>query len=446
MKTIATLSKVLAVLFCVSCTSGNPDMGPVIPAENASEYVVFAWNDLGMHCLNPTYDVAVILPPYNTVESQVVKRGNPPQLVTDAVVGYELADNTFSYGKGDYGQFWDNMDALFHTTKAHDVGLAGKGLSGTMDWDAAAGVYRVVGIPVVPRTDSAPTVRAPYQQALILAKTSGGTTLASTKATVPTSDEINCAKCHGTGTPTSAFNDILVKHDDANSTSLTTSKPVLCASCHSSPALGTPINGTIPYLSKAIHGFHSTEGATCLDCHPGETTKCNRSLAHATTDVNCQSCHGTMDQVAASIPARIPWVHEPKCSDCHTSSTGTTPTTGVAGSASAIPEVDTNLTLYRNATGHGGLRCTACHGSPHAMVPSREAIDNYQAVSYQGKAVTIGSCAACHSKSRGEGASEFMEKHGGTNPEEYSACAVCHTAVPSGNTTLWPHDFKWKAR
>ena len=43
-----------------------------------SEYVVFAWNDLGMHCLNPTYDELVILPPYNTVNVQVVKRGNPP--------------------------------------------------------------------------------------------------------------------------------------------------------------------------------------------------------------------------------------------------------------------------------------------------------------------------------------------------------------------------------
>jgi hypothetical protein len=32
-------------------------------------YIVFAWNDLGMHCLNPTYDSAVILPPYNTVWS-----------------------------------------------------------------------------------------------------------------------------------------------------------------------------------------------------------------------------------------------------------------------------------------------------------------------------------------------------------------------------------------
>ena len=71
------------------------------------EYVVFAWNDLGMHCLNPTYDTAVILPPYNTVWAQVIKRGNPPQIVTtDLSVEYRILNNTYSYGKRNYGQFW----------------------------------------------------------------------------------------------------------------------------------------------------------------------------------------------------------------------------------------------------------------------------------------------------------------------------------------------------
>ena len=33
------------------------------PPFYTDAYVVFAWNDLGMHCLNPSYDKAVILPP-----------------------------------------------------------------------------------------------------------------------------------------------------------------------------------------------------------------------------------------------------------------------------------------------------------------------------------------------------------------------------------------------
>jgi len=36
-----------------------------LPTEITGDYSVFAWNDLGMHCLNPTYDKLVILPPYN---------------------------------------------------------------------------------------------------------------------------------------------------------------------------------------------------------------------------------------------------------------------------------------------------------------------------------------------------------------------------------------------
>jgi hypothetical protein len=67
------------------------------------EYVVFAWNDLGMHCLNPTYDKAVILPPYNTLWAQVVKKGGEPTIVTSGItVEYRIIGNTYSYGKRQY--------------------------------------------------------------------------------------------------------------------------------------------------------------------------------------------------------------------------------------------------------------------------------------------------------------------------------------------------------
>ena len=450
---------VLAFSSCVhSAASGSSN--PITPAAESKDYVVFAWNDLGMHCLNPTYDTLVILPPYNTVDVQVVKRGNPPELMSGAAVTveYSIVDNTYSYGKGAYGQFWDKYTDLFPApAPAHNIGMTGKGLSGPMDWvplnvDGGDGVYRAQGIPVVPRTNSAPTVRAPYQQALILVKSSSGTELARTMTTVPTSDEINCAKCHSPGgTVTETFQDILAAHDSAESTSLSNSTPVLCASCHGSPALGAAKQSEIPYLSAAIHGYHATKGASCLDCHPGETTKCNRSIAHSTsTGGTCENCHGTMAQVAGSITSsgRVPWATEPKCADCHTSSTGTTPMTATAGSASAIAQADTGNALYRNAKGHGGVACTACHGSPHSMVPSREAKDNYQAIAYQGKATTIGSCAACHRNSHGEGSGEFMEIHGGASPETDSACGVCHTGFGSSasTTTSWPHRFQWKAR
>jgi hypothetical protein len=457
-KRLLCLFAVLMASCSVASTGGSDTGAGAAPAASEAAYIVLAWNDLGMHCLNPTYDSAVILPPFNTVQAQVVKRGENPRLLdaSDGIsVQFKLVDNSTSSNKGSYGQFWTNLQALFGVTRSKDVGVGGlfgfkdQGLTGTREWDGVARTFRAEGIPVVPVSDTG--AWSPYQQVIVTVKDKGGATIAETKAMVPTSDEINCAKCHAPGATTKqTFEDILAKHDAAAATTLSSSEPVLCASCHGSPVLGATSQGSSGmYLSRAVHGFHSSIASPpgCYDCHPGILTKCSRSMAHSTGTVSCTSCHGDLAHVATSIVSgRTPWVSEPKCGDCHKSSGAATLTSVVSGPASTIPEVDTGTALYRNAAGHGGLACTACHSSPHAMIPSREAKDNYQAVAYQGKAVTIGSCGACHSTSKGQGSGEFMETHGGTNPEERSACAVCHTAVPSGDTGLWPHKYGWRTR
>jgi hypothetical protein len=389
-----------------------------------STYVVFAWNDLGMHCLNPTYDQLVILPPYNNLKVQVVKRGKVPTVVTSGLtVSYSIDHNTYSVGKENYGQFWLNSQKLFGVKLAPNMGLTGNGLSGKMK--VMPGFFSADGIPVVPVYDSG--VEDPYQQAIITVKDAGGRVVATTKTTIPTSNEINCAKCHGVD----AFNDILAKHDLSHGTNLMASKPVLCASCHGSPVLGTTTPGVM-YLSQAIHGFHANKGATCYDCHPGAVTKCSRSARHTAADGNCMACHGSMANVASTIVAgRVPWENEPKCVTCHT---------GVAG-------VDTGTELYKNAHGHGNLFCSACHGSPHAMVPSLNAKDNYQELQYQGATrpvKTIGSCGICHRSSRGgSDMKEFTQRHAGTSPETRMACNTCHTGVTT-ETSKWPHAFQWK--
>lgn len=416
-------------IILIGCpTSNNNNNTP----SQTEEYVVFAWNDLGMHCLNPTYDTAVILPPYNNLFVQVVQKGNPPKVVTAGLtVSYRLLNNTYSYGKRDYGQFWDYCSQLFGITLAANTGLnlvdsnVHNGLSG--DMLAKTDYFVADGIPLTPVDDA--LAWNPYQVAEITVKNSTGTVVAQTQATVPTSDELNCGRCHGTN----AFANILNKHDDEERTSLFNSKPVLCAKCHGSPALGQTGRGSSGmYLSEAIHTLHSETNAACYDCHPGALTKCNRSLKHTADDGNCTTCHGNLTQVGGTITSnqRIPWVNEPKCATCHVN----------------IAEVDTGTALYRNSKGHGSLYCEACHSSPHAMVPSREASDNYQAMQYQSKAKTIGSCGACHNSSRGiQDLSEFASEHGGTNYERKNACHICHTAV-STDTTKWPHAYQWKDR
>ena len=416
---------------------------PQIQVQPATlgKYVVLSWNDLGMHCLNPTYDQAVILPPYNTIWAQVIERGPRPRIVTEGVtVAYRMINNTHSADKGKFGQFWANVSKLFGVSLEKDTGLnledpnIHNGLSGVML--VKGDHFQVNGIPVVPIDDSG--LWNPYQVAEITVKDSSGAIVAQTRNTVPTSDEINCAKCHGPD----PFLDVLQKHDKSNKTNLVSQQPVLCASCHGSPALGQSSPGTAGYLSQRIHGFHATvkNAPLCMDCHPGAVSQCSRSIAHTNATGNCTACHGDLQQVSTSISAqgRTPWVMEPKCATCH----------------SGVAEVDTASTLYRNAQGHGGVYCAACHSSPHTIIPSRQGTDNYQALEYQppqgqGRIATIGSCAACHrgshGASEGGGLGDFAETHGGPNPETANACHICHTSITT-DTASWPHQFQWKAR
>ncbi len=382
MRTAITAAIIITgILIGISCSKDDE-----LP-EADTAYVVFAWNDLGMHCLNPTYNELVILPPYNTVNVQVVRKGNPPQVVTSGVtVEYKILNNTSSVGKREYGGFWTHFTALFGGTRpADNIGLTGTGLAGTMKQKTDH--FTAEGMPVVPVNDAG--TWDPYQVIEVRVKDGTGNLLATTQATVPVSDEINCAKCHSGGTST-VFTNILKAHDEEESTTLLSQKPVLCAKCHGSPALGTNGPGSSgKYFSQAIHGSHASKGASCYDCHPGNTTKCNRSSAHMGTsgNGNCVQCHGDMATVASSVKTgRVPWVSEPGCVTCHS---------GVSG-------VATNATLYRNATGHGDMFCAACHGSPHAMYPSSEARDNYQPNQYQGSKIkSIGSCGVCHRRFQG---------------------------------------------
>ena len=48
-------------------------------ARAADRYAILAWNDLGMHCYNPSFQDLAVLPPFNTLWAQVVRVGDPPQ-------------------------------------------------------------------------------------------------------------------------------------------------------------------------------------------------------------------------------------------------------------------------------------------------------------------------------------------------------------------------------
>jgi hypothetical protein len=263
--------------------------------------------------------------------------------------------------------------------------------------------FRADGIPILPVDDSGrdnayPLVRVQAIQ--------GSTAVASTDVVLPVAAEADCQLCHADPvdcadpglppeiqsnqcngiaiSPTQVSNstfavetidvapgdtteqkllnaakiNILRLHDAKHGTTLDTTRNVVCASCHYSPALDLaqvgPQNvgdtqqvGMIS-MSRAMHGHHGdlrVDGAlvfpdmpppdqrapgeqqtileqTCYQCHPGKRTQCLRG-AMGGAGIVCQDCHGNMTQVGddfTGTPAgdRVPWASEPKCQSCHT--------------------------------------------------------------------------------------------------------------------------------
>ena len=349
----------------------------------ADQYVVLTWNDLGMHCYNWDFSDLAVLPPYNTLWAQVVKVGNPPQVITAGIqVTYYFTNNTYSVGKSN---FWTYAQKLFGlgAPLPPNIGLTGRGLTGTMS--ASSDHFVAEGIPLTEFSDSAPTTRDPYQLARIVARDLGGNLLAENTVVAPVSTEMHCDNCHYDGgvegiRTGKVERNILTLHDQEEGTNLIGTRPVLCASCHSSNALGAPGKPGVPSLSNAMHNRHKEEVPSTLDgcynCHPGPTTRCLRDVMSSRFSMDCISCHGTLAQVAQNPN---PWLNEPRCDTCHNSG-----------------NFNQNQPLYRFSKGHGGIYCEACHDSTHAIAQSTQPRDALKFIALQGHAGTLDTCTVCH--------------------------------------------------
>jgi hypothetical protein len=348
---------------------------PVMMASVTSdEYIVLSWNDLGMHCANKNFATMCILPPYNNLKAQVIKRGSAttmPQVITSGLtVSYEIPGNTYSVGKTN---FWSYSQALFGVSTAN-IGLTGAGLTGNMAMNTNE--YFQDGIPLTPYLDNNLVTESPFQLALVKVKDGSGNLLAQTQPVIPVSNEINCVSsgCHN------SEQDILNAHELEGGFN-PNNKPVKCASCHSDNALGAPGVSGVPPFSQVIHVKHGSITNDCYKCHPGPNTQCYRDVMH-TGGMVCQDCHGSVTNVGQTIQnGRQPWLQEPSCgaTSCHGSNYS--------------PEANK---LYRQSRGHGNLYCSACHGSPHAILPTEQANDNVQNIAVQGWAGTLAKCSVCH--------------------------------------------------
>jgi cytochrome bd-type quinol oxidase subunit 1 len=409
------------------------------------DYVLLVWNDLGMHCISDNEKYFSFLPPANTFNAQLFKRGAKPELVKRNVLvtyepepGYENPQN--------HSMFWQYTDAIFGVGLPEGTGLAGKRLADTMKLEGA--VFAAHMIPVLPYRDD--NLYNPYPVFTIRATdTRTGELLAETKAVAPTSTEMGCRNCHEggwrwndlSGVADLTARNILATHDRYNNTTLLpdaeAGSPVLCQSCHADPAVGTAGREGILNFSSAIHGFHANylsgkDQESCNMCHPSRqqgSTNCYRGR-HSNAGLNCTSCHGRLEDHALGLLAaqteigsagrlaanldpvfiadkeaiipRQPWLMEPDCKSCHTNYS--IHTDGFRGTSfnSWVPGFSA---LYRNRTDDQGVMCAACHGSPHAVYGAinhyERHRDNLQPLQYQGLAGTIGthgSCEVCHKK------------------------------------------------
>jgi hypothetical protein len=326
-------------------------------AGGSGSYVLLAWSELGMHCMDgKDYSVFSVLPPYNTIYAKLLVKGTQPLPVTSGVtITYQaMADasgsiNTTSYGTSTVSQktnFWNFVRSLFFGQPPADVGLHSYPVQSLtpqqMTYESTKGLWKAEGIPSAPYDDTGAS--KPYPMAQIVAKDSTGQTIATATVVLAVSDEMSCKNCHGPNTNSAAMPsggwitqysaaqnvklNILKKHDDdhpipaavlaaVQARGYTTyqmslyqtalngdalNNPVLCASCHTSNALNaagvnTGVTG-VPALTTSMHTRHSGVNL------PGGTT----TLDNATDPANsCYQCHpgvtakcqrGTMSGVA----------------------------------------------------------------------------------------------------------------------------------------------------
>ena len=451
---------------------------PSLAIAGNGQWTVVAWNNLGMHCMDDDYSVFSILPPFNTINAQVMDAAG--HLITDptaagvtvtyqAMANPDGSINTTSLGKTN---FYDYAALLYGASITTDQGLAGNSMPGSantpqpMSWTSGMNWFEATGIPVAPYDDGGRKNSYPLMRVSV--KNSSGTVLATADIVVPVSDEMDCRACHKSGSGAAAqpasgwVNDpndkrdfrlnILKLHDEHHASDpvytaalsatgfsaqglydsvVNHAKPVLCASCHASEALGTGGASGVKALTAAMHGKHATvtnprDGLlmdnelsrnACYLCHPGSNTRCLRGAmgnAVSATDgsmvMQCQSCHGTMSVVGSAT--RTGWLMEPNCQACHSgdyvANAGQARYTNVFTSP-GVMRVPVNqrfatnantpaagFSLFRFSKGHGGLVCSACHGSTHSEYPTAHRDDNLYSFTKQGHKGKLADCTVCH--------------------------------------------------
>ncbi|WP_148207096.1 hypothetical protein [Heliomicrobium modesticaldum] len=423
-------------------TTGTPAASTVKPP---GDYVILAWQSIGMKCTSDNDKYFSFHTPGNDLWAQVIKRGDPPVVVTDGIkLSYEAPENHNEPSKTI--NFWDYAKITLKKDIQPNTGKTGMPADrGEFTLDKAKKAWTAIGIPVSPYNDDG-KVDAYPMFTIRATDAASGELLAETKMAAPVSGELGCYICHG-GTPNkdgiglsdATARDILADHDKNVGTNLLAEaeagRPQYCLDCHAANNVGAPGKPDVLSMSAALHGKHAQymqNGSieTCGLCHPSSAkgqVYCQRDV-HRGFGMDCMNCHGTLPEHAASVlmkqkdlPAaqkslerlkpylpegfteakpRENWINQPDCLSCHTKDH----TKASTKSSSYNQWITEKSHLYRfEKADKGDMMCAACHGSPHVVYPASEALGyseiNYQPKTYQGFAGPIGAngnCTVCH--------------------------------------------------
>jgi len=343
-------------------------------------YVLTAWNDLGMHCMDGNdFSVFSVLPPYNNLHAQL-KDKNGDLITSGVTLTYEAmmgTDGKMNTSSTDKTNFWNYSQKLFGAALQNNTGLAGNKAPSTvpapLTFNTTHQWWEAEGIPLTPYNDDGS--KNYYPMVKVVAKDSQGNILSQINAVLPVSDEMDCKRCHASNSlapkakpkagwvynsnPEKDFKyNILRLHDervpnavkdhlsalknkgysyDSNGLEATAKAgtPVLCASCHASNALpGTGVPGVKAFTS-AIHGYHanvtdpytnlsmnsSRNRSACYACHPGAATKCLRGAMGDAVDAGgnaVMQCQSCHGPMSnVGNSSRKGWLDEPNCQACH---------------------------------------------------------------------------------------------------------------------------------
>jgi hypothetical protein len=494
---VAISSRIGSVTVPVTLTITTSSSGGGGSAGNSS-YVMLAWSELGMHCMDgKDYSIFSVLPPYNTIYAKLLSKGGQPAPVSSGVTLTYAAMkdatgsiNTTSYGTSSISQktnFWSYVRLLFLGQPSPDVGLHNYAVQSltpqSMTYDSTKGLWKAEGIPTVPYDDTLASNAYPMVQ--IVARNSSGQVIANTTVVLAVSDEMSCKNCHAPNTNSAAMPsggwitqysaeqnvklNILKKHDDDHPISATVldavrakgypsyqaslyqtalnggglNNPVLCASCHQSNALnaagmdtGVKDSSGNLLVPPLTASMHSLHASVTL---PGSST----TLDNATDPAgSCYQCHP-----GATTKCQRGAMNGVACYNCH----GNLSRVGVSSRAGWLDEPSCQMchqngTTYTTAftssnIGPNGTQRTSSDTTfaTNPDVPA-SGFDLYRFS--QGHGST--ECSGCHGSQHAEyPTNRANDNVYSTNLQGYAGrlteCTVCHGTALATTSNGGPH-------